>query len=79
MYSTTSDGISIDSTCAEGADANLDCQIESVSRLTVQWLKDNVKIPYSTRIEASSDNDSHSLVIREVYPEDAGKYLVLKP
>ena len=62
----------------DGGEARLECQIRGSPKPTVTWYKEDQVMVNSEEFKIFYDDDNLcSLVIPDVYPEDAGKYTVV--
>jgi len=58
----------------DGDPVTLDCTIGGADRFDVVWLHNEKEIKPSKDFEYKSSGATHSLVINEIFPEDAGTY-----
>ncbi len=62
----------------DGSSARLECLISGDPKPNIAWFKESSLIAASEDFLQFYDDDNQcSLVIREVYPEDTGKYTVV--
>ena len=65
-------------TVKDGGTARLECLISGDPKPNVTWFKEATIIPPSDDFMQFHDDDNMvSLVIKEVFPEDAGRYMVV--
>ena len=65
-------------TVQDGSTARLECMISGDPKPNVTWFKEAKVIqPSDDFLQFQDDDNMVSLVIREVFPEDAGRYLVV--
>ncbi|RWS07257.1 Muscle M-line assembly protein unc-89-like protein [Dinothrombium tinctorium] len=60
-----------------GETASFECEIESSSPLSVQWMKNNEKISSSDRLKVSSIGKKHTLTVKNINAEDASLYTIV--
>ena len=61
-----------------GETATFECQVEGNPRPTITWFRHSAIIKPSDRIQLYYDEDNTAkLIIKEVYPEDSGRYTVV--
>ncbi|XP_040072551.1 obscurin isoform X2 [Ixodes scapularis] len=64
-------------TCSQGDNLSLECEVSSPETPTVQWLKDNIPLKKSQRVETKEDAGKHKLLINEASVEDSGMYTII--
>ena len=61
-----------------GETVTFECQVEGNPRPTITWFKHSSILKASDQIQIFYDEDNTAkLIIRDVYPEDCGKYTVV--
>ena len=64
-------------TVHDGGTAYFECQVTGDPKPNIAWFHESTKIKLTEDFEQSYDDDCLcTLWIKEVYPEDAGKYTV---
>ena len=62
----------------DGCLARLECKVSGTPRPVVVWFRDSVRIePAPEFLQFYDDDNLCSLVIKEVFPEDTGRYTVI--
>nr|XP_006823021.1 PREDICTED: titin-like [Saccoglossus kowalevskii] len=62
--------------CKEGERVRFDCHVTGFPRPAVSWYREGALIEDSGDFKIDVEGDMHSLIIREVFPEDAGSFLM---
>ena len=60
--------------CKDSQPVTLKCQVEGNPMPTIAWYRQSTPIPLSEDFEMEFDGSEAMLMIREVFPEDSGKY-----
>lgn len=64
-------------TCSQSDNTFLECEVSSPEKPTIQWLKDNVPLKKSSRVQLSEEDGHYKLHINDVSTEDSGMYTII--
>ncbi|XP_075532272.1 obscurin isoform X7 [Dermacentor variabilis] len=64
-------------TCSQNDNTFLECEVSSPEKAKVHWLKDNVPLKKSARVQTSEEDGKYKLHINDASSEDSGMYTII--
>ncbi|XP_065300526.1 obscurin isoform X6 [Dermacentor albipictus] len=64
-------------TCSQNDNTFLECEVSSPETAKVHWLKDNVPLKKSARVQTSEEDGKYKLHINDASTEDSGMYTII--
>ncbi|XP_075733477.1 obscurin isoform X6 [Rhipicephalus microplus] len=64
-------------TCSLNDNTFLECEVSSPEKPTIHWLKDNIPLKRSARVQTTEEEGKYKLHINDASTEDSGMYTVI--
>ncbi|XP_037503799.1 obscurin isoform X1 [Rhipicephalus sanguineus] len=64
-------------TCSQNDNTFLECEVSSPEKPTIHWLKDNIPLKRSARVQTSEEEGKCKLHINDASSEDSGMYTII--